>query len=305
MPIDRVFAVTARALLLASLLAMAGCSGFAVLAATTQSHGARIVRDLPYGEGARRTLDIYEPPHGAERLPVVVFFYGGTWQMGAKKNYAFVGRALASKGYVVVIPDYRIYPEVKYPAFLRDNAQAVRWVRDHVADYGGDPGRIFLMGHSAGAYDAVMLTVDRQWLGEVGMDPVKDIRATVGLAGPYDFLPITDANLKIIFGKRAGWPATQPITYADGKAPPMLLEAGAKDDTVDPGNSTRLADRVRAHGGEAEAKLYPSVTHPLILGAFAGSLRFVAPSLKDSVAFMRAHDVTAASSTIAAPAPRP
>ena len=285
--------VAAKAALIGSLLMLGGCSVMGVLAATTPSHHARIVKDLAFAPGPRQTLDVYEPAHGAERLPVVVFFYGGTWQMGEKKAYAFVGRALASRGFVVVVPDYRVYPEAKYPDFLRDGAQAVRWTRDHVADYGGDPHRIFLMGHSAGAYNAVMLTLDRRWLGEAGMDPRTDIRATVGLAGPYDFLPLTDAKLKDIFGPPKAWPATQPINHVDGKAPPLLLAAGQDDDVIDPANNTRLAARIHAEGGEAEVKLYPSLTHPLILGAFAGPLHFIAPSLKDSVAFMRAHDAPA------------
>ena len=280
-----------KASLLAALVMLGGCSVLTVLGAATPSHHARIVRDLAYGAGPRQTLDIYEPVHGAEPLPMVVFFYGGTWQMGEKKAYAFVAKALAAKGYVVAVPNYRLYPEVRYPDFLRDSAQAVRWTRDHAADYGGDPKRIFLMGHSAGAYNAVMLAVDRRWLNAVGMEPRTDIRGALGLAGPYDFLPITDKKLKIIFGPRQGWPDTQPITFADGRDPPLWLAAGLNDEVIDPGNATRLAARVRDRGGEAEAKLYPSLTHPLILGAFAGPLRFVAPVLRDAVGFMRAHDV--------------
>jgi acetyl esterase/lipase len=122
------------------------------------------------------------------------------------------------------------------------------------------------------------------------MDARSDIRATVGLAGPYDFLPLTDPKLKIIFGPREARPSTQPIAYADGKDPPMLLAAGETDEVVDPGNSTRLAARITAKGGQARAKLYPSMTHRLLIGVFAGPFRFMAPVLNDSVAFMRAHD---------------
>lgn len=282
--------LAARASLLSALVMLGGCSVLGALGAATPSHHARIVRDLAYGQGPRHTLDIYEPVHGAEPLPVVVFFYGGTWQMGEKTPYAFVAKALASKGYVVAVPNYRLYPEVRYPAFLEDSAAAVRWTRDHAVEYGGDPKRIFLMGHSAGAYNAVMLAVDRRWLNQVGMEPRSDIRGALGLAGPYDFLPLTDRKLKLIFGPPSGWRDTQPITFADGKGPPLWLAAGLSDEVIDPGNATRLAARVHARGGEAEAKLYPSVTHPLILGAFAGPLRFVAPVLSDATAFMRAHD---------------
>jgi acetyl esterase/lipase len=216
----------------------------------------------------------------------VVFFYGGTWQMGERKAYEFVGRALASKGFVTVVPDYRVYPDVNYPDFLRDSAQAVRWTRDHAAEYGGDPKRIFLMGHSAGAYNAVMLALDRRWLGEVGMTAQTDIRGALGLAGPYDFLPITDRKLKVIFGPPSTWPSTQPIAHADAKDPPLWLATGADDEVVDPGNSTRLAARVHEVGGRAEAKVYPSMTHRLLLGVFAGPFRFMAPVLNDAVDFM-------------------
>lgn len=278
------------AALVAGVLMLGGCSVMGALAAATPAHGARIVQAIPYGEGPRRRLDVYAPPHGAEPLPVVVFFYGGTWQMGERKAYAFVGRALASKGFVAVVPDYRVYPDVNYPEFLRDGAQAVRWTRDHAAEYGGDPGRIFLMGHSAGAYNAVMLAVDRRWLGEVGMEPQTDIRGALGLAGPYDFLPITDRKLKVIFGPPAAWPSTQPMAHADAKDPPLWLAAGSTDEVVDPGNSTRLAARVREVGGRAEARIYPSMTHRLLLGVFAGPFRFMAPVLKDAVAFMHANE---------------
>jgi acetyl esterase/lipase len=276
--------------LLAGMLMLGGCSVMGALAAATPAHGARIVRGLPYGQGPRHKLDVYAPPHGAGRLPVVVFFYGGSWQMGDRKAYAFVGRALAAKGFVAVVPDYRVYPNVNYPDFLRDSAEAVRWTRDHVGDYGGDPGRIFLMGHSAGAYNAVMLALDRRWLAAVGMDPTRDIKGALGLAGPYDFLPITDKTLKVIFGPPSTWPSTQPIAHADAKDPPLWLAAGDKDMVVDPGDSTRLAERVREVGGRAEAKIYPSMTHRLLLGVFAGPFRFMAPVLKDAVAFMHAHE---------------
>lgn len=283
--------LVAKAFLLSTLALIGGCSVLGVLAATTPSHDARIVRDLSYGSKTRQNLDVYEPAHGSAPLPIVVFFYGGSWQMGEKAKYAFVGKALASRGFLTVVPNYRIYPGVKYPAFLEDSAQAVRWTRDHAAEYGGDPRRIFLMGHSAGAYNAIMLAVDRRWLNAVGMDPHRDIRGAVGLAGPYDFLPLTDKKLKLIFGPKHGRPDSQPINHVDDKDPPLMLAAGLDDQVVDPGNVGRLAARVRAVGGEVETKLYPSITHPLILGAFAGLLHFIAPSLKDSVAFMRAHDL--------------
>jgi acetyl esterase/lipase len=289
--VRKIVHLAAKASLFAGMSLLGGC--LSVLGATTPSHHARIVRDIVYGKEPRQDLDVYEPAHAGGSLPVVVFFYGGTWQMGEKAKYAFVAKALASKGYVAVVPNYRLYPQVKYPAFLQDSAAAVRWTHDHVADYGGDPRRIFLMGHSAGAYNAVDLAIDRRWLDAAGV-PMADIRGALGLAGPYDFLPLTDRKLKAIFGPPAAWPDSQPINHVDGKAPPVWLAAGEKDIVVDPGNASRLGARIHDKGGEAEVKIYPSVTHPLILGAFAGPLRFVAPVLADAVRFMRAHDLAPA-----------
>lgn len=277
-----------RAPALAALLPMGGCSVTGVLAATTAAR-ATILRDLAYGDGPRRRLDVYTPDPGG-RAPVVVFVYGGAWQGGERGMYAFVGKALAAKGFQVMIPDYRVYPEVVYPEFLRDLAHAVRWARDNAANYGGDGQRLFLVGHSAGAYNAAMLALDARWLSEVGLEHGRDLRAVACLSGPYDFLPLKDPVLMRIFGPEQARPMTQPIAYADGSGQPMLLGAGLRDTVVDPGNARRLAARITANGGEAELALYPRLDHRMTIGAFAGPLRFLAPVLKDTVGFLRRHD---------------
>ncbi len=277
-----------RAPALAALLPLGGCSVTGVLAATTPARG-RLVRVVAYGEGPRRRLDVYTPD-SAGRGPVVVFLYGGSWQGGHRSVYAFVGKALAARGFVTVIPDYRVYPEVRYPDFLRDLAQAVRWARDHAQAYGGDGERLFLVGHSAGAYNTAMLALDRRWLAQAGLDPARDLRAAAGLAGPYDFLPLKDETLMTIFGPEEARPQTQPIAYVDGRGPPMLLAAGLRDTVVDPANATRLAERIRARGGEVEVRLYPRLDHRLAIGTFAAPLRFLAPTLRDTVDFLRRRD---------------
>ena len=279
---------TALAGILAGLLG--GCSTVGVLNALEPKARVAITKDIAYADGPRHRLDVYAPRGARAPAPVVVFFYGGNWDSGEKAAYAFVGAALASKGYVVIIPDYRLYPEVRWPAFVEDSAKAVRWAKAHAAEYGGAPGRLVLMGHSAGAYNAALLALDRRWLAAEGLDPRRDVRAMVGLAGPYDFLPLHSEELKIIFGPEAERPLTQPITYVDGQAPPMLLATDRNDKLVDPGNSSRLADRIHAKGGMAETRVYGGiVNHQLMIGVFAAPLRFLSPVLRDAAAFIDAH----------------
>jgi acetyl esterase/lipase len=243
-----------------------------------------LTRDIAYAEGERHTLDVCRPKN-VTGAPVVVFFYGGGWRSGRKGIYRYVARALARRGYVAVLPDYRIYPEVRYPDFLDDGARAVRWVKDNAARFGGDPDKIFLMGHSAGAHIAAMLAVDASWLQKVGLVPGYDLAGLIGVAGPYDFLPLKDEILKIIFGG-ANRPETQPIFYVGAGAPPALLLTGDADTVVDAGNAVRFAKRLRAAGNDATAVIYPRVGHYIIVAALAPILRFFAPVLRDTEAFI-------------------
>jgi acetyl esterase/lipase len=268
---------------------LTACSSVDLLNAIVPKGGVRITRDIAYAPGPRGGLDVYRPIAATKPAPVVVFVYGGSWDSGQRKDYTFVGTALAAKGFVTVIPDYRIYPEVRWPSFVQDNAKAVAWARDHAAEYGGDPRRLFLMGHSAGAYNVMELALDRRWLAAVGMDPKRDLRGVIGLAGPYDFLPLDSDELKIIFGPPEGRPATQPINYVDGRNPPLLLATDTADTAVSPGNTRRLAAKVRAAGGPVETREYKGLSHELLVGAIATPLRLLAPVLRDVTDFIRAH----------------
>jgi acetyl esterase/lipase len=268
---------------LAATLFLSGCSPADVLNVLIWRHGLEITSSIPYGEGARRTLDIYRTDD-AKASPVVVFFYGGSWQSGSKRIYRFVAAALARQGYVVVVPDYRVYPEVRYPGFLEDGARAVRWARDNAARFGGDPNRLFVMGHSAGAYIAAMLVLDDRWLQQVDLAPDRDIAGLIGISGPYDFLPLHDGTLKVIFGGND--PSTQPIAHVSSGAPPALLLTGEKDGIVEPGNSSRLAARLGAAGDDVTFNTYAWVGHLGIIGSFALPLRFLAPVLRDVDAFI-------------------
>jgi len=189
---------------------------------------------INYGEADRQKLDVYWPEEKSDNpYPVIIFYHGGSWYHGEREGYAFLGRTFASRGYVSVIADYRKYPDVLFPDFVKDAASAFNWTEENIKGYGGDPKNIFIMGHSAGAHLAMMITLDPQWLNSFGSDPA-NIKGIVGLAGPYDFLPFDGEAAKAALGQ---WPKpeeTQPITYARGDAAPMLLLTGVDDTTVNP-----------------------------------------------------------------------
>jgi acetyl esterase/lipase len=245
---------------------------------------ARVAEGLAYGEGPRRTLDVYAPRASAGGArPVIVFLYGGAWNSGHRQGYAFAGRALAAQGFVVVVPDYRLVPTVRYPDFLADCAAAVRWARTGVGRFGGDGNRIVLIGHSAGAYNAAMLALDPALLGT---DRVA-IRGFAGLAGPYDFLPLDDPATVAAFGRWPRLAESQPVHHAAAGAPPSLLLHGFDDDRVMPRHARALAARLEAAGARVELKYYPRLGHVGILAAVAIPFRRRAPVLADVARFAR------------------
>jgi len=267
------------------LLVLGGCSTLApVLNLLISRSGYHVEENLAYGSDPRQTLDVYVPDHPAGRKPVILFFYGGSWQSGRKETYLAFGESFATKDIVVAIADYRVYPQVRYPDFVRDGAAAFAYVRAHIAQYGGDPDRIFLCGHSAGAYIAVMLAADPHYLDDAGAK-LSQVRGVIGLAGPYDFLPLTDPALITIFGG-ARREETQPIRYIDGKRPPMLLAAGDADMTVSPGNTTRLAAKLRSFGSPVEEHIYPGIGHAGIILSLAPLLRGNTTLRDDMIAFV-------------------
>jgi acetyl esterase/lipase len=272
---------------IAAASVVGGCSPIKTLNTLQPSVGLTETHGVAYGSDPRQVLDIYQPKAPYTKAAMAIYFYGGGWNSGDRSSYPFVGRSLAEEGIVTIIPDYRIFPQVRWPDFLRDGAMAVRWARDNAARLGGDPERIFLIGQSAGAYNAVEIATDKRWLAEVGMTK-RDIRGVVGLAGPYDFLPVRTDELRTIFGPEAQRPDTQPINHIEGNEPPMLLIAGTADKTVDPGNTTRMAARLHAAGSPVEARLFPKLNHVLSVGVFSPPLRFIAPIFSETVAFIHA-----------------
>jgi len=269
---------------------------------SVRTSGLTITRDIAYGPGPRDRLDVYRPANAAG-LPIIVFFYGGSWQWGNRADYQFVAAVLAKKGFVVAVPDYRLYPEVKFPAFLNDCAAAAAFMIKNAATHGGDAAQIFLAGHSAGAYNAVSLALNGAFLQARGSSP-DALAGVIGLCGPYDFLPIRDAVIKDIFSSPADIRLTQPITFAREGTPPIFLAHGGADLTVLPRNTTALAARLRQAGSVVETRIYPKLGHIGLLLAALPYLSWRAPVLKDSLAFIagcRAGEHNAARPELSAP----
>jgi len=224
----------------------------------------RLAKGLAFGSEPRQALDVYTPPKSREMAPVALFIYGGGWDSGARGEYGWAGKALAAEGFVTVVPDYRLTPAVAFPAFLEDVALAVSWAVDHAAEYGGDPSRIVLVGHSAGAYNVAMVALDPRYLSAVGVDPAR-IRAFAGLAGPYVYKDLNGPILQRTFGAVAGADDYQTLKYVRPSAPPAFLATGDADTTVWPSNTERLAAALRAKGVPVESHLYPGLSHTDVL----------------------------------------
>lgn len=272
-----------------ALACLAACSPLTALNALSPANGIQATTGLAYGANARLKLDIYRPANAGAAAPVVVFFYGGNWVAGDRAGYAFVGRALAARGYVVVIPDYRLFPEVSYPDFLDDSAQAVAWTAKNIARYGGDANKLFVMGHSAGAYNAAMIALDSRWLAKQGMTPAA-LRGWIGMAGPYDFLPVENPTARPVFHFPDTPPASQPVNHLDGPRVPALLIAANSDKLVNPVRNTGgLARQLRARGVPVEEIYYDGVTHTTLVASLSAPLRSLAPTLDAVDKFIRVH----------------
>ena len=292
-PARRRYGVLAMTFGLALVAALAACAPTAALNVLAPSSTHTRFTDLAYGPLPRHMLDVYRPNGAAPAggWPVVVFFYGGSWNRGERAQYAFVGEALASRGVLALVADYRLYPEVRYPAFLEDGAKALAFGLQRAATWGGNPGRVYVMGHSAGAYNAAMLALDERWLAGTGHAPA-ELAGFIGLAGPYEFLPMTNVAAQPVFF-HPNYPAgTQPITYAGNDtgrpaAPRTFLGVASSDDLVDPKrNSAALAARLQGAGTAVTLRSYERLNHLTLIGAFGQPLRWLAPVLDDVAAFI-------------------
>ena len=277
-------AISAAALALAARAPTATLNAFAAI----NTH--RVAADVAYGPLPRQRLDVYTPATGAPPggHPVVVFFYGGSWNRGERADYRFVGEALAARGVLTLVADYRLYPEVRYPDFLSDCALALAYGLREAARYGGNPQRVFVMGHSAGAYNAAMLALDAKRLAPTGHAP-NELAGWIGLAGPYDFLPMRNPDTRPVFFHPNYPEGTQPVDYVTKNSPRSFLGAALEDDLINPQrNTVGLAKRLGDAGAAVELKLYPRVNHLSLVAAMAAPLRWLAPVLDDVVGFVNA-----------------
>lgn len=265
--------------------ALAGCTPIHMLNALVLAHPYHRIRNVAYGPHKRQDLDIYVPKKPSRKpATVVVFFYGGYWRYGNKRGYRFVGEALSSRGVIAVVPNYRLYPTVHWRGLLGDSARAYRWVQQNIKNYGGNPRRIFVMGHSAGAYIAAMLALDHSLLRAVGARTPPC--GFIGLAGPYSFLPMKNPKVRAVFSTAHDLVKTQPIHYVGPGDPPALLLVGKDDKTVNPRNTYRLAQALQADGDAAHVIRYRGIGHISLLVSLASPFRFLAPSLRDTMTFI-------------------
>lgn len=274
--------------MLPAALLLSGCQAglFHAVNAISGDTGVVVHSNIVFDPAHRLALDIYAPS-GAHNLPVVVFFHGGNWESGKRQWYRWMGETLARCGLVVAIPDYRKYPQVRLEGFMSDASLAVAWVHAHAADHGGDPRTMFLMGHSAGAHIAALLATDGRWLERVGLRP-RQFAGFIGLAGPYDFLPLSAPAYIGMFGATPQAQArSQPVNFVDGDEPPMLLLQGTGDHYVRPENAYALARRMHALGESAEVRIYPGMGHIRLLLSFSHPLRGNSTALRDTLHFIR------------------
>lgn len=245
----------------------------------------RKLADIAFADGQRMKLDVYQPAELSGPAPVVMFIYGGGWRAGDKFEYEFAGRAFAAAGYVTVIADYRLFPEVRYPDFLEDNARAIKWIEDNIAEFGGDTSRFFLAGHSAGAYNAMMLALDRSFVREFGV--TMPVLALAGISGPYNFYPFEYGEVRETFGGAANPEGTQPINLVTADTPPIMLLSGTSDPIVRVQNSTALAEKLRGRGIWVTEKYYEGFGHLEPVMALGAMMRFRLPVLKDITDFFQ------------------
>lgn len=268
------------------------CSPLTLVNLASSTDHFEKITDVAYGSIDRQKLDIYIPKetnneNNANRV-LVVYFYGGAWESGSKNKYKFIAATLTQQGYTVAIPDYRLYPEVVFPSFVEDAALAIAWLQKNHEEYISHVERIYLMGHSAGAHIASLLTTNEQYLNKAEVN-TENLAGFIGLAGPYNFLPLKSNKLKKIFPEKIRT-SSQPIKYIDGNEMPILLLHGKKDTTVLPKNSESLAEKIKSKNGNVTLRLYENTNHTKIIAPFIRGFEDSAPTVRDIVSFINSNN---------------
>ncbi len=283
---------------LAIVVGLGACSPLTLLNTVTPSSSYDKSADIAYGDDPRQRLDVYRPRNAGTPAPVVVFFYGGTWRSGQRADYAFVGSALAARGIVTVVADYRLYPQVRYPSFIEDSAAAVAWTNRQIARFGGDAKQIFVMGHSSGAYNASMVALDKRWLAQSGLSP-SIVRGWIGLAGPYDFLPIENPDVKPVFHFPDTPTDSQPINFALAGSPPALLIAASDDKLVSPQRNTgAMALKLKAAGVQVTERYFPKPSHTTLITTLVWPFQHLAPVLDEVDQFVKSGGARVSTDTV-------
>ena len=245
--------------------------------------------NLAYGEHKDQVLDLVNLENSRD-CPVILFFHGGSWRWGQKDYHREIGKQFAKSGIIFATANYRLYPEVRFPAFPRDASLAVKWLRENVAKHGGDPSRIFLMGHSAGAHSMALVGLDESYLKEVGGD-FSWIRGVIGMSCPYYFDPNKEFLYREIFNVGRDHEEFMPLCLVDGgNEPPFLVMHGFFDPLVAVEGAEKFINKMRAAGGKVTRRIYSSHGHFSLVRRTTSWHIWPNPLLKDVVEFVREHD---------------
>lgn len=250
-------------------LFLSACDGLAVYAVNlpVKFEENQVSKNISYGRRAYQSADIYRSEICKKDCPVIVFFYGGGWVSGEKETYPFLARAFTDQGYVVVIPDYAKYPDVKFPEFIKDGAKALSFVEKNIAAYNGDPNNIIIAGHSAGAHLGAMLTYNPLYLQDEKFDHSR-IKAFFGFSGPYAFTPEEEPYIDI-FGPPEKYPEMKVTNFVSENPIPAYLFNGVEDNVVPTKSMCKLAVSIHANNGSAVTKRYEDTDHIDMISAFS------------------------------------
>lgn len=238
--------------LLLSVSLLIGCSAAGALNAVTPTGSYDRDKNIAYGNLARQNMDVYLTKRPRPGAPVIVFVYGGSWTDGKKSMYKFVAEGFTKEGYNVVVPNYRLFPEIRYPDMIRDTGLAIQQTAQL---FPGQP--LVLMGHSAGAYNVLMSAMAPEISG---VDVCGRVSGVISLSGPTGAYPLTEEPYITIFPERFT-SSDAPIRRASRPLPPILLVNGEDDTTVGPENAVHMADALGAAGKAAQYRIYPGMNH--------------------------------------------